>query len=111
MTYKMKGSPMLRNFGIGSPVRDTDPHTEGHTHKGDKASVSNWIKSDAEYEDLKSTKSGKRKEAIEKRHGGTWENKGQSYDKKGNFTGGWRNENNQTVVEVETSRLDPSKNR
>ena len=33
--YKMKGSPMKRNFGI-SPLRDTNPHTgdEGHTHEG-----------------------------------------------------------------------------
>jgi hypothetical protein len=30
--FKMKGSPMQRNFGIGSPLKDT-PHTTTDTHK------------------------------------------------------------------------------
>mgnify|MGYP003150424777 CR=1 FL=1 len=29
--FKMKGSPMKRNFGIGSPVKDT-PHTTTTSH-------------------------------------------------------------------------------
>ena len=42
MAYKMKGSPFQRNFGIGSPAKDTNPHTgmnpphtgENHPRRG-----------------------------------------------------------------------------
>ena len=30
--YKMKGNPMQRNFGIGSPAKDTDPHKTTPDH-------------------------------------------------------------------------------
>ena len=29
--FKMKGAPMQRNFGIGSPMRDVDPEDESET--------------------------------------------------------------------------------
>ena len=35
--YKMKGSPMQRNFGVGSPLRDTLPTVEVSGGKGGKS--------------------------------------------------------------------------
>ena len=44
--FKMKGNPMQRNFGIGSPVRDTNPHTGMNPPHRDHRNVQSTIKKD-----------------------------------------------------------------
>ena len=95
--YKMKGSPMQRNFGIGSPLHDET------LKKSDKASTSNIVQADEGYNKMKSTKGGDKARiaAITERYGGTWSK---------NTSGQYVNKNNQTVSDAEETYLDASKN-
>ena len=49
MAFKMKGSPMHRNFGIGAPTKKTTPYKDkgdhDHPHKGQPS----WDESEREY--------------------------------------------------------------
>ena len=59
MGYKMKGSPMQRNFGIGSPVKQTAP--KDFNTKG-----SSWPEKTPGYKDTKIAKTAKHKKSFDK---------------------------------------------
>ena len=96
----MKGSPMQRNFGIGSPLAKDE-----NVKKGDDLTVTNWKKADADSDKMRRTiaSEGGAAGQLTKRYGGEWS---KSEDRYGNST--WRNQNNQTVKEAEEAFLNPS---
>jgi len=67
--FKMKGSPMQRNFGIGSPAKDTNPHTgmnpphtgENHPRRGVVSKLKDKIST------FREEKEKREKERIERR--------------------------------------------
>ena len=42
--FKMKGSPMQRNFGIGSPMREEKKYTEEQRRAINQGKMANWNK-------------------------------------------------------------------
>jgi hypothetical protein len=42
--FKMKGSPMQRNFGIGSPIRDEKKYTEEQQQAINQGKLARWNK-------------------------------------------------------------------
>jgi len=94
-TFKMMGSSPMRE----SP---TDP-----PQKGDTFTVASDTQSTKELERIKSSK-GSKSDALANKYGGTWTKKPQSYDERGNATGGWRNSQGQSVADAETTFLTPS---
>jgi len=77
----MKGSPMARNFGIGSPMqKTTDPKKltaegvsglEGAGKKGGEEHLVHLDESKQKTE-LQNTKKGSAADALTKKYGGTW---------------------------------------
>ena len=60
--YKMKGSPMQRNFGIGSPVKHDDSTKEDHEHPhlGTQGGKKGTYHSESEYDFTGDYKGNKR---------------------------------------------------
>ena len=111
--FKMKGSPMQRNFGIGSPLakatkpkdQSPDDMDQGKTvEKGDEFNIQNYKQSEYDYSQMKkSANRGGAAEKLAKRYGGEWSKK---TDKYGRVT--FRNQDNRTVQDVESNFLKPS---
>jgi len=80
--FKMKGSPMARNFGIGSPMqKTTDPKkftkgddVGGLEGAGTKGGEEHFVDLDETEKNVKlqNTKKGGVGDALTKRYGGTW---------------------------------------
>lgn len=110
--FKMKGSPMQRNFGIGSPLakatepkdKSPDDMDQGKTvKKGDEFDIQNYQQ--AEFDSSKMKKGTNRGNAADKfaeRYGGTWT---EHTDRYGRVT--FRNQDNRTVQDVESTFLNP----
>lgn len=98
----MKGwSPFTKS----SPAK-TEGHggAEGHTHKGDRLTVSSWREADKEYKELKKGKGGSRKAALlAERYGGTWTKRESPHS----TNPVWQNETGQTPHQAEQSYLKP----
>ena len=112
-TMKSGNASTFKNLG-SSPVKDTNPHTgdEGHTHEGEKASSSNWMQADTDFEKMKATKGSHAVKIakIKERYGGEWKHK-PYVDEDGNLVqGGYVNKKGQTPTEAEAEYLDASKN-
>ena len=111
--FKMKGNPMQRNFGIGSPLakdkkpkqHDPDDMDQGKTVvKGDEQDFYNMQQSEFDYSQMKkSTKRGNAADRLAERYGGEWTKKADRY---GRVT--FRNQDNRTVQDVESTFLDPT---
>jgi hypothetical protein len=99
--FKMKGSPMARNFGIGSPLTKL---TEPTVKKGDDLSVANWKTADSDYDQMKRdiAAEGGAEAKLATRYGGTWTKKKDRYGRET-----LRNEDNRTVQDVESTFLNP----
>jgi len=91
----MKGNPMKRNFGIGSPLHQNE------VKRDDKASGSNIMQADDDYNKMKKSK-GSIKTRLTERYGGDWSKK----EGATSFT----NEKGQTATQAEANYLDASKN-
>ena len=94
MTFKMKGSPFQRNFGIGSPLKK-----EEGTQEGDKLSVANWEKADEEYDEIKKAKGRDKLIKLQERYNTTFKK-----DEDGVF----RNPDGLSPYELEQIRLEPT---
>ena len=89
--FKMKGSPMQRNFGIGgSPMRDKK------RVELEEVEVSGGSKTPSErqkFEEMK-TASGSPSDKLTQLYGGTWTKKGTT----------WRNQDGLTALQVAQAR-------
>ena len=111
--FKMKGNPMQRNFGIGSPLakatkpkdKSPDDMDQGKTVvKGDEFDIENYQQSEFDYSQMKkSANRGNAADKLTERYGGTWNKKTDRY---GRVT--FRNQDNRTVQDVESTFLNPS---
>ena len=112
--FKMKGNPMQRNFGIGSPLakvtepkdKSPDDMDQGKTVvKDDEFSVQNYQQSEYDYSKMKKDiyEKGNARDELTKRYGGDWNKKTDRY---GRVT--FRNQDNRTVKDVESNFLKPS---
>ena len=86
--YKMKGSPMKRNFGIGSPL-----HTDGKEKK--EFTTTNVVNADEGYNKMKTNNSTTVSSRLNERYGGTWTKAGTTY----------RNEQGDSAKDAEANLL------
>ena len=61
--FKMKGSPMARNFGIGSPLHNNEDETKKERRKRQRSDRKD-LRIDQRIERLKSRKSKKTEEVV-----------------------------------------------
>ena len=111
--FKMKGNPMQRNFGIGSPLaKATKPNVSPEdmdqglvVGQGDEFSVQNYQQSEFDYSKMKKDIYEKEnaRDELKKRYGGDWNKKTDRYGRET-----FRNQDNRTVKDVESDFLKPS---
>ena len=65
--FKMKGSPMERNFGIGSPLHNENNDEYEPVKKSENFNT-RIVKLDKEYTDIKDLKGKSKLKAFERRH-------------------------------------------
>ena len=84
--FKMKGSPMKRNFGIGSPVKDEGDHTHPHPETSEIE-----VHQESTEKALDVRKKTASSDLFATKYGGTWKK----------VDGQWKNKSGQTVRERE----------
>ena len=95
--FKMKGSPMARNFGIGSPLHDEEKVVKGRTKKTVEVKGEKPERHADKWKRVKGMEGDPTKNMASE-YGGTWTREDRS--KKGGSKGTLVNEKGQTAKEV-----------